>query len=276
MKLNEWVVLIKGGGEVASGVAHKLYRSHFKVCLTEVSLPIAVSRGVAFCEAVYDGEKEVGGVIARLVGSEEEITETWREGKLPILVDPQAKVRGWLQPDIIVDAIMYKKNLGTGIEDAPLVIGLGPGFCAGKDTHVVIETNNTENLGRVILDGEAEPHTGIPLEVGGFTGERVLFSSGEGTFHAVKEMGDLVNAGEIVAWVGSEPMVAKISGVLRALLRDGLEVKKQTELGEVDPRGERELCYIIRPRMRAIAGGVLEAILMHFNIGYDCNNPEVA
>lgn len=275
MKLNERVVLIKGGGEVASAVAHKLYRSHFKVCLTEVSLPIAVSRGVAFCEAVYDGEKEVGGVVARRVSLEEEIMATWREGKLPILVDPQAKVRDWLQPSIIVDAIMSKKNLGTSIEDAPLVIGLGPGFCAGKDTHVVIETNNSENLGRVILDGEAEPHTGIPLEVGGFTVERALFSSGEGTFHAVKKMGDMVNAGEIVARVGSEPMVAKISGVLRALLRDGLEVKKQTKLGEVDPRGERELCYTIRPRMRTIAGGVLEAILMHFNIGYDCNNPEV-
>jgi len=275
MKLNDRVILIKGGGEIASAVAHKLYRSHFKVCLTEVSLPIAVSRGVAFCEALYDGEKAVEGVVARRVGLAEEITATWREGKLPILVDPQAKTKDWLKPDIVIDAIMAKRNLNTGITDAAMVIGLGPGFYAGKDTHVVIETNNTENLGRVILDGEAEPHTGIPLEVGGFTGERVLFSSVEGTFHAVKEMGDLVNAGEIVAWVGSEPMVAKISGVLRALLRDGLEVKKQTKLGEVDPRGERELCYIIRPRMRAIAGGVLEAILMHFNIGYDCNNPEV-
>ena len=268
-------VLIKGGGEVASAVAHKLYRCHFKVCITEVSQPIAVSRGVAFCEAVYDGEKEVGGVVARLVGSAQEIPAAWREGKLPILVDPQAKTKDWLKPDIVIDAIMAKRNLNTGITDAAMVIGLGPGFCAGKDTHVVIETNNSENLGRVILDGEAEPHTGIPLEVGGFTVERALFSPGEGTFRAVKKMGDLVNSGEVVARVGTEPIVARISGVLRALLRDGLEVKKQTKLGEVDPRGERELCYTIRPRMRTIAGGVLEAILMHFNIGYDGNNPEV-
>ena len=272
MKLNERVVLIKGGGEVASGVAHKLYRSHFKICLTELPQPIAVSRGVAFCEAVYDGEKEIEGVIARLVGSAQDIPATWQEDRLPILVDPPAKTRDWLKPDIVIDAVMAKRNLNTGITDASMVIGLGPGFFAGKDTHVVIETNNSENLGKVILDGEAEPHTGIPLEVGGLTAERVLFSSGEGTFHAVKKMGDLVNSGEVVARVGAEPTVARINGVLRALLRDGVEVKKQTKLGEVDPRGEAGLCYTIRPRVRAIAGGVLEAILQRFNVSSDSDS----
>jgi len=261
--------LITGGGEVARAVAHKLYRSHFKVCLTEVSRPMAVSCGVAFCEAVYDGEKEVEGVVARQVSSEEEITATWREGKLPVLVDPQAKIINWLHPDIIVDAIMAKRNLNTRIDDAPMVIALGPGFYAGKDAHAVIETNNSENLGRVILNGEAESHTGIPLEVAGLTRERVMFSPRAGTLRSSKKIGDIVNAGDIVGWVDSEPVVAKIGGVLRALLRDGLEVKKQTKLGEVDPRGEIELCYTIRPRMRAIAGGVLEAILMRSNASLD-------
>jgi len=264
-KLNDMVILIKGSGEIASAVAHKLARSHFKICLTEISQPVAVSRGVAFCEAIYDGEKEVEGVVAKRITSAEEITSTWKENKLPILVDPQAKVKYWLHPDIIIDAIMAKKNLNTKISDAPLVIGLGPGFYAGRDVHIVIETNNSENLGKVILTGEAEPDTGIPLETGGLTEERVLRSPTSGRFRPTKKLGDLVAAGDTVAWVDDYPVKAKIDGVLRALIRDELEVDEQAKLGEVDPRGSEELCYTIRPRMRAIAGGVLEAIIMQFN-----------
>jgi len=233
--------------------------------MTEIPHPIAVSRGAAFCEAAYDGEKEVEDVIAKLVSSTDEIAQTWAENKLPIIVDPQVSVINSLHPDIIVDAIMAKRNLGTNINDAPLVIGLGPGFYAGKDVHMIVETNNTENLGKVILSGEAEPDTGIPLSVGGLTEARVLNAPTKGLFHAAKEIGDLVSAGDTVAWVGNHPVKAKINGVLRALLRDGLEVDKDTKLGEVDPSGDKQVCYTIRPRTRAIAGGVLEAILMHFN-----------
>lgn len=263
--LNRLVILIKGGGEVASAVAHKLFRAHFQVCMTEISHPIAVSRGVTFCEAIYDGEKEVEGVTAKLVSSAEDIPLTWAENKLPIIVDPQTSVKNSLHPDVMVDAIMAKRNLGTKINDAPLIIGLGPGFCVGKDVRMVIETNNSENLGKVILSGEAEPDTGMPLSIGGFTKERVLHSSTKGTFHIVKEIGDLVTAGETVALVGNSPVKAKMSGVIRALLRDGVEVDEKTKLGEIDPSGDKQACYTIRPRMRAIAGGVLEAILMHFN-----------
>ena len=180
--LKDITVLIRGGGEVASAVAHKLARSHFKVCLTEIAQPIAVSRGASFCEAIYDGEKEVDGVVARRITAPVEISTVWAEHRLPILVDPLAAVRDFLRPDVIVDALMAKRNQGTGIGDAPLVIGLGPGFYAGKDVHLVVETNNSENLGKVITTGEAEPDTGIPLEVAGLTDERALFSPAEGIF----------------------------------------------------------------------------------------------
>ena len=265
LELARLVVLIKGGGEVASAVAHKLFRAHFRVCMTEISHPVAVSRGVAFCEAIFDGEKQVEGVVAKLISSAQDISPTWAESKLPIIVDPQASIRNSLHPDVIVDAIMAKKNLGTKISHAPLVIGLGPGFSIGEDVHMIVETNNTENLGKVILSGEAEPDTGIPLGIGGLTQERVLHSPTKGLFHSVREIGDLVVAGDTVVRVGNRPVKAQIDGVLRALLRDGLEVDKQTKLGEIDPSGDKQVCYTIRPRMRAIAGGVLEAILMRFN-----------
>jgi xanthine dehydrogenase accessory factor len=264
-QLKDMVVLVKGGGEVASAIAHKLSRSHFRVCLTEVSQPIAVSRGVAFCEAIYDGEKEVEGVVARRVASAEEVAAAWRENKLPILVDPEAKIKNHLHSDVIVDAIMAKKNLNTKMSDAPLVIGLGPGFSAGIDVHVVIETNESENLGNIITSGGAEPDTGTPLNVGGLTEERVLRSPTGGRFRSTKKLGDPIAAGDTVGWVDNLPVRAKIDGVLRALIRDGLEVAGQAKLGEVDPRGNRELYKTIRPRMRAIAGGVLEAILTEFN-----------
>ena len=265
MSLNNLKVLIRGGGEIASAVAHKLALSHFRVCLTEIPQPVAVSRGVAFCEAIYDGEKEVAGVVARLVSSPDEIYRVWQEGKLAILVDPEAKIKDILKPDVLVDAMMARKNLGTSMTDAPLVIGVGPSFYASRDVHIVIETNNSENLGKVILTGKPEPYNGVPLDVGGFTEERVLRVPGRGLFRPVKKMGDLVTAGEVVARVGDYPVKAKIDGVLRALIRGGIEVEEQIKLGEVDPRGDGELCYAIRPRMRTIAGGVLEAILYHYN-----------
>ena len=265
-ELPRLVVLIRGGGEVASGVAHKLARAHFRVCLTETSQPLAVSRGVAFCEAIYDGEKEVEGVIAKRVKSADQISKVWQESQMPIIVDPEASIRDILNPDVLVDAIMAKRNLGTRITDAPLVIGLGPGFQAGGDVHVVVETNNSESLGRVILSGEAEKDTGIPIAIGGLTFERALHSPVDGLFQTDKVIGDRVTADEVVAWVAEQPVKVEIGGVVRALLRSGVMVEKGTKLGEIDPSGNKEVCYTIRPRVRAIAGGVLEAILMRFNI----------
>lgn len=265
MRLDELVVLIKGGGEVASGVAHRLFHAHFKVCLTETVYPKAVSRGVAFSEAVYDSEKEVEGVVAKLVKSASEIPKVWEENKLPIIVDPEATVADFLHPDILIDAIMTKRNLGTRLTDAPLVIGLGPGFQAGKDVHLVVETKDSESLGKVIFEGEAEKDTGVPISIGGLTFERVLHSPEDGLFLANKEIGDPVSAGEVVASVGGQVVKAPIGGVVRALLRSGIQVEKGGKLGEIDPVGNKETCYGIRAKMRAIADGVLEAILVRFN-----------
>ena len=251
---------------MASGVAHKLARSRFRVCLTEISQPLAVSRGVAFCEAVYDGEKEVEGIVARRVESASEILKLWRDGRIAIVVDPKTSVRKVLKPGVLVDAIMAKKNLGTGIGHAPLVIGLGPGFKAGKDVHLVVETNNSERLGRVILEGEAEKDTGIPVAIGGLTHERALHAQQGGLFQAERDIEGMVSAGEVVATVGGQPVRAEIDGIIRALLRSGTTVEKGTKLGEIDPSGNIEDCYTIRPRVRAIAGGVLEAIMTYYNV----------
>jgi xanthine dehydrogenase accessory factor len=266
IELTNLVVLIRGGGEVASGVAHKLAHAHFQVCMTETSHPLAVSRGVAFCEAIYDDEKEVGGIIAKRVESADQMLEIWRENKLPIIVDPEASVKDVLKPQVLVDAIMAKRNLGTKITHAPLVIGLGPGFQAGRDVHIVVETNNSERLGRVILKGEAEEDSGVPIAIGGLTFNRVLHSSADGQFQTDKAIGDLVNAGEEVASVAGQPVKAEIGGIIRALLRSRTAVKKGAKLGEIDPSGDKEDCYTIRPRVRAIAGGVLEAIMMRYNV----------
>ena len=266
MKLNELVVLMKGGGEVASGVAHRLFQAHFRVCLTEIPRPQAVSRGVTFSEAVYDNEKEIEGVTSVLVDSLSGICKAWASNRIPVIVDPEAKIKDTLKPDILVDAVMAKKNLGTKITDAPLVVGLGPGFRAGRDVHMVVETNNSERLGRVILDGEAEANTGIPIAVGGLTSERVVHSDGSGRFRAVRRVGDTVKAGELIGSVGEREIKAPIGGMVRALIRDGVTVEPGTKLLEIDPTEGEAVCYRIRARIRAISGGVLEAIMRRFNV----------
>ena len=264
--IDEVIVLIRGAGEMASGVAHRLHRSHFNVCMLEIPHPIAVRREVSFCEAIYEGEKEVEGVRSKFISGPEEIHSVWQEEKIPVLVDPDGeKTRRFIKPDVLVDAIMAKKNLGTHIKKAPLVIGLGPGFCAEKDVHIVIETNRGHDLGRLILKGTAEPDTGIPGNIGGYTVERVLRTMKRGVFHPQKGIGDRVNKGLVVAVVDDFPVMAKISGILRGLIREGVEVKKGMKVGDIDPRGKRESCFTISDKARAIGGGVLEAILYWFN-----------
>jgi xanthine dehydrogenase accessory factor len=261
-RIDEVVVLIRGAGEMASGVAHRLHRSHFKVCMLEILHPVAVRREVSFCEAIYEGEKEVEGVRAKFISKPEEIHSVWREGIIPILVDPEGeKTRRFIEPDVLVDAIMAKKNLGTHIKKAPLVIGLGPGFYAGQDVHVVVETNRGHDQGRVILKGTAEPDTGTPGNIGGYTVERVLRTMKKGIFHPQKSIGDRINKGSVVAVVDDFPVMAKISGIVRGLIREGVEVKKGMKVGDIDPRGKREFCFTISDKARAIGGGVLEAIL---------------
>lgn len=265
-KVQELVVLIRGAGEMASGVAHRLHQSHFKICMLEIPHPLAVRREVSFCEAIYGGEKEVEGVRAKFISTPKEIQSVWKEGKIPLLVDSDGKkTRDLLKPDVLVDAILAKKNLGTHIKDAPLVIGLGPGFTAGKDVHIVVETNRGQNLGKMILNGTAEPDTGIPGEIGGFTVERVLRTTKKGIFVPQKSIGDRVSKGSVVAVVDDFPVIAGISGVVRGLLRERVEVRKGMKVGDIDPRRKRELCFTISDKARAIGGGVLEAILYWFN-----------
>jgi xanthine dehydrogenase accessory factor len=264
--LTKLVVLIRGGGEVASGVAHRLARAQHRVCMTETPQPQAVSRGVTFSEAIYDGKKEIEGVVARHVTSAPGIAKAWQEGEIPIIIDPEASIKSTLNPDALVDAIMAKRNLGTKITDAPLVIGLGPGFKAGKDVHMVVETNNSQSLGKVITKGEAEKDTAVPIAIGGLTFERVLHSPKNGLFQTDKKIGDPVDAGEVIASVAGQPLKAKTGGVIRALMRNGTKVVKGTKLGEIDPSGNRDVGFTIRARIRAIAGGVLEAILMRYNV----------
>ena len=262
---NYLVILVKGAGEMATGVVHRLASCHLKVCMTETSEPQAVRRGVAFSEAIFDHEKEVEGVVAKRIELPEQIRKTWREGKIPILVDPEAKIKDFLEPDVLIDATLAKKNLGTRITDALRVIGLGPGFYAGKDVHLIIETNRGHNLGRIIAKGEAEPNTGIPGSIAGYTEERVIRAPGDGKFKALKKIGDGVRANEKVGRVENAEIQAGIAGVVRGLLRDGTEVWKRMKLGDVDPRGIQAHCYSISDKARTISGGVLQAILEHFN-----------
>jgi len=261
---SEMKVVVKGGGEMATGVVHRLTRSGFCVCITEIPAPLAVRREVAFCEAVFDGQKEVEKMIACRVADEKEIRGAWDEGMIPLLVDPECKIREVLKPKVLVDAIMAKRNMGTRMGDAPLVIGLGPGFYAGKDVHLVVETNRGHNLGRVIEEGEAEPDSSIPGEIHGYTWERVLRAPRSGRLLGSKKIGDPVKKGEEVARVEGAVVEAGIDGVLRGILRDGLSAHQGMKVGDIDPRGIRAHCFTISDKARAIGGGVLEAILMGY------------
>jgi xanthine dehydrogenase accessory factor len=263
--LKDLIILVKGGGEMASGVAQRLVRAGFRVCITELPEPLAVRRRVSLCEAVFSGRTVVERLVSRRASGKEEIQRCWEEGEVPVVVDPQCAIRRILSPDVLVDAILAKNNTGTALSDAPLVIGLGPGFRAGTDVHVVIETNRGHHLGRVIEEGEAEPDTGIPGDIGGYTRERVLRAPAGGRFRGMKQIGDRIEKGEVVAEVEGVPLVATISGALRGILHDGVAAEPGMKVGDVDPRASRELCLAVSEKARAIAGAVLEAVMRKYN-----------
>jgi len=259
--LEDILVVVKGGGDLATGVAHRLHRVGMKVIVTELAQPTVIRRTVAFASAVFEGQVTVEGVTARRVENVAPALALLPEGILPVVVDPQASVVRELKPTVVVDAIIAKRNTGTQITDAPVVVALGPGFAAGLDAHAVIETNRGHDLGWVILEGRAAPDTGVPGPVMGYASERVVRAPGGGVFRGVKAIGDRVEADDVVARAGAQPVLAPISGVLRGLLADGLVVKEGMKVGDVDPRGVREHCFTISDKARAIGGGVLEAIL---------------
>lgn len=260
------VVGIKGAGEMASAIAWRLYNANIrKILMAEVREPLAVRREVSFCEVVYRAHKEVEGVKGVLVGDELSLRMAWQEGFVAVAIDPQWEFLKSVRPHVIVDAILAKRNLGTNLAEAPLVLALGPGFRAGVDCHMVIETNRGHNLGRIITDGEAEPNTGIPGEIAGHTEDRVIRAPSDGVFRARLSIGDMVKEGDVVGEIEGCEVRVKVRGVLRGLIRDGTRVSKGLKLGDVDPRGRKEYCYTISDKARAIAGSVLEAILRVYN-----------
>ena len=255
------LALIRGAGDLASGIALRLYRSGVKIVMTDLERPMAIRRTVAFSDAILHGTMTVEDVTANYARDVQQAREILAQGMIPVLADPECRCRGELKPDVIVDAILAKRNLGTRITDAPIVIGVGPGFTAGEDCHAVVETMRGHTLGRVIYRGSALPNTNIPGLIGGFAGERVLRAPADGIFESTHRIRDLVKEGETVGFVALEPMKATISGVLRGLIADGAEVKKGLKCGDVDPRGEVAYCDTVSDKASAIGGGVLEAVL---------------
>jgi xanthine dehydrogenase accessory factor len=258
---------IKGAGEMASAIAWRLYMANIrKVFMMEIPCPLAVRRGVCFCEAIHEKIKTVEGVEAIRADRVDDVKQIWDRGKIAVLVDPGWASREKLQPDVVLDAILAKKNLGTMRTEAGLVIGLGPGFVAGKDVHMVIETNRGHNLGRIITSGSAEADTGIPGDIDGYTDARVLRAPAGGVFRTGKVIGDSVKKGEIVGEVAGTEIRTGIDGVVRGLIRSDITVTQGLKLGDIDPRGVKNHCFTISDKARAIAGSALEAILRVFNI----------
>jgi xanthine dehydrogenase accessory factor len=258
--LEEISVLVKGGGDLATGVVHRVHRAGLRVMVTELTRPTVIRRAVAFAAAMQEDVVEIEGVVGRRVASVEEALLASQRGEIPVLADPHGEFVAQWRPVVLVDAIMAKRNTGTTIDDAPLVIGLGPGFVVGHDVHAVIETKRGHCLGRVIHEGSAASDTGVPGEVKGYSVERVLRAPSAGVFRGEKSIGDEVTAGDVVAHVDGSPVRARIDGVVRGLLADGLVVGEGMKAGDIDPRGVREHCFTISDKARAIGGGVLEAI----------------
>jgi xanthine dehydrogenase accessory factor len=258
--LSDTLVVIRGGGDLATGVAHRLHRAGFTVMVTELPQPLCVRRAVSFAEAVYAGAITVEGVTARLAPDPASGMVYAVMNEVPVVVDRDNTALRQMRPPIVVDARMAKRPLDTALSDARLVIGLGPGFTAGLDCHAVIETNRGHHLGRVLWSGGAEPDTGVPEAVRGFNVERVLRAPRAGVITGRKQIGEAVRVGEVIAQVERVPIIAQFDGVLRGLLHDGVPVTAGMKVGDLDPRGVREHCFTISDKARAVAGGVLEAI----------------
>lgn len=295
------LIICRGAGDLATGIIHRLHRAGHRVIALETDYPAAIRRQVSFCEAVYDGSAAVEGVTARLVpalADAESDTETYsgindtpaahivsekwdssaieavlEAGEVPLLIDPKGESIALLKPDVVVDAIIAKKNLGTTINMAPLVIGVGPGFTAGQDVHLVIESMRGHNLARIITDGMAQPNTGVPGNIAGFTSERVIHAPATGYIHDVRKIGDIVQKGDEIARIYPDkesydnalseyvPVNATITGIIRGLIREGYYFRKGFKIADIDPR-ESEItnCFTISDKARSIAGSVLEAV----------------
>lgn len=262
----ETIVVVRGGGDLATGVVQKLHHTGFKVVILETEKPLAIRRTVALCNAVFEKEQQVEDLNARLVTSLTECEACWNKGELPVWVDAQADSLNELKPMILIDAILAKRNIGTNRKMAPITIALGPGFSAPEDVDVVVETMRGHYLGRLYFEGSALANTGIPGEIGGKSAERVIHAPASGQVKHIKKIGDSVQKGELLFYVGDQPVFSPLEGVLRGLISDQVECEKGLKCADVDPRVVDEVdCFTISDKARALGGAVLDAI---FTIGH--------
>lgn len=259
-----FIIALRGGGDLASGVAVRLHRAGLRLAISELPQPLAVRRLVSFAEAIYQGEVVVEGVVARCITDPTDTLRVLRlfaKRQIPVLVDPDFQALHSLRPTVVIDARMAKQVPEQGLQQASLVIGLGPGFEAGKNCHAVIETNRGHHLGRVIWQGTAETDTGVPESVAEHGSERVLRTPVDGVIQARAEIGDLVVPGQVVAEVAGKPIQANFAGVLRGLVHSGIPVVRNMKVGDIDPRADPAACRLVSDKALAVGGGVLEAIL---------------
>lgn len=254
------LIVIRGGGDLATGVVQAFWRAHFRVLVLETTLPTAIRRNVALCEAVYDGQAMVEDVPCRRVDTLEQAYACHAENTVPLLVDPMGESIPAATPNAVVDAILAKRNLGTHMKMAPVTIGLGPGFAAGQDVHAVIETMRGHDLGRMILQGSALPNTGVPGEVGGQAALRVLHAPTAGRVLPIYHIGEVVQQGEPICYVDDVPVPAPFTGLLRGLIREGLDVPKGMKIADIDPRCDVDW-NTISDKARALGGAALVAYL---------------
>lgn len=267
------LVIVRGGGDIATASIYKLHQAGFPVLVLETDRPTAIRWQVAFSQAIYDGETCVEGVICEKINTVKERYQVWEKGHVPILTDPAGCAIESLHPMAVIDGILAKKNLGTGMDMAPLTVALGPGFCAGEDVHAVIETKRGHRLGRIITEGCAAPNTGIPGNIGGYDKERVIHTPCAGILHVKKTIADGVKKGDLIAQIenkdGMQNVYATIDGFIRGMLPDGFEVSEHFKMADIDPRiGERENCFLISDKARCIAGSVLELVCRQWANGY--------
>lgn len=253
-------ILIKGAGDLATGIASRLYGAGHTILMTEIPVPLTVRRTVALSRAVYENVVTVECMTGRFAENREKAEQIMEEGDIAVLSDPEASCMEWYRPDVVVDAILAKRNLGTKITDAPFVVAAGPGFTAGQDCHCVIETKRGHTLGNVIWDGTAIPNTGVPGEVGGYSTERLLRASGDGKMEPVASIGECVKKGQVVAYTGGRPVYAQMAGMIRGMLQAGVVVRDGLKIGDIDARAEEQHCRTVSDKARAVGGGVLEAV----------------
>ncbi len=255
-------VILRGGNDIASAVAHRLFTAGVPVVILEATQPLTVRRGMAYASAVYEGRVALDGVAAERVRTIQEAVALLRSRTaIPVLTAPEAEALPALQPRIIVDARLRKKERSTSrVTDAPLVIGLGPGFAAGIEAHLVIETNRGPNLGRIITEGEADPYTGEPVEIAGHGKDRYLYAPRAGIFRTPFDLGGRVEAGQVVGQVEGEPLTAKVGGIIRGIVKDGLAVQEGAKLADIDPRGDPASLSELSRKAWIIADAVLTAI----------------